>query len=167
MKQMHKDSIQEILKEKREELISIEGIEGFGQGVSEGTPCIIIYASVTKDKLSSSIPKEIKGYNVIIRETGTFTAEMQRAFQYYVYSSSTLPSLISAGICNHVLSIKQVKTNFFHNSQLYSRIYITFSHLRTLLGPCVFRGVFHFLSNGSRGLSPYSFYSKPPDYKLG
>ena len=52
--------------------LDFEGVEGIGEGESEGIPCITVF--VSQEDLQIKIPKEIEGFPVVVEETGSFNA---------------------------------------------------------------------------------------------
>lgn len=67
-------TIEQILEERTERWMSIPGVEGTAIGLLEDQPCILILSSMAPQQLRSRIPETIEGYNVVIRQTGTFQA---------------------------------------------------------------------------------------------
>jgi len=54
--------------------MAIPGVEGTAIGLFEDKPCIMILSSVAPRQLRSKIPGTLNGYQVVIRQTGTFRA---------------------------------------------------------------------------------------------
>jgi hypothetical protein len=52
--------------------MDIDGVEGVGQGEKDARECIIVYVSRPSSEFASQIPKEFKGFPVIIQESGQF-----------------------------------------------------------------------------------------------
>jgi hypothetical protein len=50
--------------------IDYEGVEGIGQGQENDKDCIIVFVSCPPAELSAKIPKEVKGFPVVFRESG-------------------------------------------------------------------------------------------------
>ncbi|MBN2271394.1 MAG: hypothetical protein JXN61_12315 [Sedimentisphaerales bacterium] len=71
---MSEKTIEQILEERTERWMSIPGVEGTAIGLLEDQPCILILSSMAPQQLRSRIPETIEGYNVVIRQTGTFQA---------------------------------------------------------------------------------------------
>jgi len=71
---MAERTIEQVLKEKTNEWMTIPGVEGTAIGLFEGKPCITIFASLKEQQLRAEIPSTIEGYPVIIEETGVFRA---------------------------------------------------------------------------------------------
>jgi len=71
---MKRKRIEEVLKEKTDEWMSIAGVQGMGVGMFEGGPCIKIFTSTVQAK----IPSTVGDYRVIIEQTGAFGALDQR-----------------------------------------------------------------------------------------
>ncbi len=67
-------SIEEVLEEHTLELMSIEGVVGTAEGLSNGKPCIKVYVIKKTRQLTQRIPTTLEGYPVVIEETGEFRA---------------------------------------------------------------------------------------------
>ncbi|NWG04601.1 MAG: hypothetical protein HXY44_17250 [Syntrophaceae bacterium] len=50
--------------------MSIPGVIGTGQGLSEGKPCIKVFVIKRTRDLEQKIPKSIANYQVVVEETG-------------------------------------------------------------------------------------------------
>ena len=72
--QVTNKSIEQVLKEHTDELMSIRGVVGTGQGLCSGKPCIKVFVSRKTPELEQKIPKNLEGYQVVIQETGKFKA---------------------------------------------------------------------------------------------
>ncbi len=68
--QMTNKSIEQVLKEHTDHLMSIPGVTGTAQGELNGKPCIKVYVVKETEELRKQIPKEIEGYPVEIQESG-------------------------------------------------------------------------------------------------
>lgn len=66
--------IEEVLKKHTDNLMSISGVVGIGQGLCNGEPCIKVFLIRKTQELGEKIPKELGGYKVKIEETGKFQA---------------------------------------------------------------------------------------------
>ena len=73
-KQVTAKTIEEVLKEHTEELMSIPGVVGIGQGLCNGKPCIKVLVIEKTPELAQKIPDIIEGYQVVIQETGEIRA---------------------------------------------------------------------------------------------
>ncbi len=73
-KEMSVKTIKEVLKEHTEELMSIPGVVGIGQGLCNGKPCIKVLVIEKTPELAQKIPDNLEGYLVIIEETGEIRA---------------------------------------------------------------------------------------------
>ncbi len=73
-KQVTAKTIVEVLKEHTEELMSIPGVVGIGQGLCNGKPCIKVLVIEKTPELAQKIPDIIEGYQVVIQETGEIRA---------------------------------------------------------------------------------------------
>lgn len=67
---MQQRTIQEVLKSKTPELMSISGVVGTAIGKHKNELCIIVMAIQKTPELVKNIPSLIEGYQVIIKETG-------------------------------------------------------------------------------------------------
>lgn len=74
---MTERSIEEVLKDKTNEWMSIDGVEGVAIGEHKGKSCIIIFTSINPKNLQDKIPSSVEGYPVIIEKTGRFRALKQ------------------------------------------------------------------------------------------
>jgi len=71
---MQKKNIEEVLREHTDSLVSIPGVVGTAQGEFAGTPCIKVFVVKKNPELMNKIPPAIKGYTVIVQETGEIRA---------------------------------------------------------------------------------------------
>ncbi len=67
-------TIEEVLKDHTEELMSLPGVVGIGQGLCNGKPCIKVLVIEKTSELEQKIPDNIEGYQVMIEETGEIRA---------------------------------------------------------------------------------------------
>jgi len=67
-------SINEVLDENVDRLMSIPGVAGVGIGDCSGTPCIKIFVVKKTPAIAGQIPTRLDGYEVAIEETGEFRA---------------------------------------------------------------------------------------------
>ena len=67
-------TIEEVLNQHTNKLLSIPGVMGTAQSLCEGQPCIKVFVSRKTEKLEQKIPKTLEGYPVVIQETGRFKA---------------------------------------------------------------------------------------------
>ena len=67
-------TIEEVLKEHTEGLMSIPGVVGTAQGLCDAKPCIKVYVTNKTPELDQKIPKNLEGYPVEIEETGEIRA---------------------------------------------------------------------------------------------
>ncbi|HKJ69385.1 MAG TPA: hypothetical protein VKA68_15615 [bacterium] len=72
---MPKKSIEKVLKKHSKKLMAIKGVEGTGQGLSDGEPCITVFVSRMTDDIEEEIPDHLEGYPVRIEVTGGFHAQ--------------------------------------------------------------------------------------------
>jgi hypothetical protein len=69
-KGMSAKRIEEVLKEYTDELMSIPGVVGTGQGLCDDKPCIKVFVIKKTPDLEEKIPSELEGYRTKIEETG-------------------------------------------------------------------------------------------------
>jgi len=69
-----KENIQEALDEASKWL-EFDGVEGVAQGEKDGKEYIIVLASCSQSELSALVPKNFKGFSVVIEESGIITAD--------------------------------------------------------------------------------------------
>ena len=71
---MKQKTIQKVLKEHTNELMSVPGVVGTAQGLCNDKPCIKVYVIEKTPELNQKIPKNLEGYPVSIEETGEIRA---------------------------------------------------------------------------------------------
>ena len=71
---MPEKSIEQVQKEYSNKWMSIPGVEGTAVGLENNKSCILVFSSIETELLHKKLPKEIEGYPVIIKCTGTFEA---------------------------------------------------------------------------------------------
>jgi len=67
-------SIEEAIKEHSEDLMSIQGVVGVGQGLCGNTPCMKVYVLRRTPELDKKIPASLEGFEVSIEVTGEIRA---------------------------------------------------------------------------------------------
>ncbi len=67
-------SIEAVLKEHTDSLMSLPGVVGTGQGECSGQPCIRVFVVEKTEELLKQIPSAIDGYQVAVDETGEIKA---------------------------------------------------------------------------------------------
>ena len=67
---MMQKTIERVLKEHTNELMSIPGVVGTAQGLCNDKPCIKVYVIKKTPELDQKIPNTLEGYPVSIEETG-------------------------------------------------------------------------------------------------
>ena len=67
-------TIEDVLKEHTNELMSISGVVGTGQGLCDGEPCIKVFVIKKTTELLKKIPHNLEGYPVKVEETGPIRA---------------------------------------------------------------------------------------------
>jgi hypothetical protein len=68
-------SIEEVLMKYTDNLMSIHGVVGTGQGLFDGKSCIKVFVVKKTPELEDKIPENLEGYPVKIKETGVIRAE--------------------------------------------------------------------------------------------
>jgi len=66
--------IEEVLAKYTDELMSIPGVVGVGQGLQSDKPCITVLVIEETPELKKKIPKTLGGYPVVVEETGEIRA---------------------------------------------------------------------------------------------
>lgn len=69
-----KKNIQEVI-DVATKWMEYAGIEGIGQGEKDGADCIVVFISIPLSKLEFEIPSSINGYQIIIEESGSISAQ--------------------------------------------------------------------------------------------
>ena len=69
---MPNKSLEEILQEYTDSLMTMSGVGGTAQGLCDGEPCIRVFVIKKSDELMGQIPPMIEGYPVDVQETGEF-----------------------------------------------------------------------------------------------
>ena len=67
-------TIEAVLREYTDSLLSVPGVVGTGQGQCAGKPCIHVYAVKKTSELLRRIPSTLEGYVVEVQETGAIRA---------------------------------------------------------------------------------------------
>ncbi len=73
-KTMPAKTIEEVLKEHTDELMSIPGVVGTAQGLCDGKPCIKVLVIKKTPELEQKIPNVLEGHPVVVQETGEIRA---------------------------------------------------------------------------------------------
>lgn len=71
---MSEMKIEEVLKKYTDNLMSISGVVGTGQGLCDGKPCIKVFVIKKTPELEKKIPRDLEGYKIKIEETGKVKA---------------------------------------------------------------------------------------------
>ena len=71
---MASKTIEAVLKEHTDSLMSLPGVVGTAQGKCAGQPCIKVFVVKKNPTLLKQIPSTIEGYAVQIEETGEIRA---------------------------------------------------------------------------------------------
>jgi hypothetical protein len=69
---MKEKSIEEVLKEHADELMSIPGVVGAAQGLCNNKPCIKVFVIEKTKEIEQKIPDELDGYPVGVEQSGEF-----------------------------------------------------------------------------------------------
>ncbi len=72
--EMVSQTIQQVLQEHTNELMSIPGVVGTAEGLCDGQPCIKVLVIKKTSEIEEKIPKIIEGYPVKIESTGEIKA---------------------------------------------------------------------------------------------
>lgn len=67
-------AIEEVVKKHTEELMSVPGVVGVGQGLCDNKPCIKVYIIEKSPELEKKIPSSFDGYKVSTEVTGEIRA---------------------------------------------------------------------------------------------
>lgn len=67
-------TIEQVLKEHTDHLMSISGVVGTGIGESQGKSCIMVFVIEDNPELRKKIPTQLDGFNIVIQETGEIRA---------------------------------------------------------------------------------------------
>ena len=72
---MPRKTIETVLKEHRQRLLSLHGVVGVAIGSQqEGEPCIVVYISEKTSDVLGRCPAVLEGYDVVVEESGDFYA---------------------------------------------------------------------------------------------
>ena len=71
---MKAKSIQEVLKENTDKLLSVPGVVGTGLGELDRKPCIKVYVAKKTPVLLKQIPPALGGYTIDVQESGEIRA---------------------------------------------------------------------------------------------
>ena len=71
---MPEKTIQQVLTDHTDSLMSLPGVVGTAQGECSGQPCIRVFVVKKTEDLLKQIPSVIEGYQVAVDETGEFNA---------------------------------------------------------------------------------------------
>ena len=67
---MQEKTIEAVLREHTDSLMSLPGVVGTAQGECAGKPCIKVFVAHKTADLLAQIPSAIEGYTVAVQETG-------------------------------------------------------------------------------------------------
>ena len=68
---MAETTIQEVLKQHTDRLMSIPGVVGTAIGECDGSPCIKVLVVKKSTDIMNKIPSKLDGFPVAVEETGT------------------------------------------------------------------------------------------------
>ena len=69
--EMQKKPIEQVLKDNQDMLLSVNGVQGFYQGLSEeGNDIIVVMVDTLTKVIREKIPDSLDGYPVLLEETG-------------------------------------------------------------------------------------------------
>ena len=88
---MEKRSIEEVIEQYTQELMSISDVVGVGQGLCNDEPCINVLAIKKISEIDQKIPDSLDHYKVNIKVTGTIVVEPTE--QEWEYDVDTLNGL--------------------------------------------------------------------------
>ncbi|MGD8616993.1 MAG: hypothetical protein PVI91_15245 [Gammaproteobacteria bacterium] len=71
---MQQKTIEAVLEEHTDALMSLTGVVGTAQGECAGVPCIKVYVVQETPEFLKRIPAAIEGYRIVVEETGEFRA---------------------------------------------------------------------------------------------
>ncbi len=71
---MPSQTLEEVLKEHTENLMSIPGVVGTAEGLCNSNPCIKVFVTKITPELEQKILNILEGYPVEVEETGEFEA---------------------------------------------------------------------------------------------
>jgi len=69
---MPEKTIQQVLRDHTDSLMSLPGVVGTGQGECDGQPCILVFLAENDPEVRMQIPSAIEDYPVDVRVTGKF-----------------------------------------------------------------------------------------------
>lgn len=67
-------SIEQVLRDQRDRIMSVHGVVGTGIGLCGERPCIKVYTSEPASALAEKLPGNIDGYTIDIEMTGPIRA---------------------------------------------------------------------------------------------
>ena len=68
------DAIASAIREHSDVLMSLPGVEGLGQALCDGEPCIRVFVTAATPQVIARIRVLLQGYTIEIEETGEFHA---------------------------------------------------------------------------------------------
>ena len=71
---MPEKTIEDVLKEHTDELMSIPGVVGTAEGLCNDQPCIKVFVIKNTPELEQKIPNVLEAFTVEVEETGEFRA---------------------------------------------------------------------------------------------
>jgi len=67
-------TVEQVLKDHTNELMSLPGVVGTAQSLADGKPCIKVYVLKKTSEPERKIPDILEGYPVVVQETGEIRA---------------------------------------------------------------------------------------------
>ena len=71
---MSEKTIEQVLRDSTDSLMSLPGVVGVGQGECSGEPCIKVFVTSSTTEVLARVPSTLDGYVVEVQETGEFRA---------------------------------------------------------------------------------------------
>jgi hypothetical protein len=75
---MSPETVRKALETHTDELMSLPGVVGTGQGLCDNQPCIEVFVIKNSPHLEERIKKILEGYPVVIQETGHFRTRPEK-----------------------------------------------------------------------------------------
>jgi hypothetical protein len=75
---MSSEAVGKALEKHRDELMSLPGVVGTGQGLCDKQPCIKVFVTKHLPDLQDQVKTILEGYPVVIQETGRFRTRPEK-----------------------------------------------------------------------------------------
>jgi hypothetical protein len=72
------EAVAKALEKHRDALMALPGVVGTGQGLCDNQPCIKVFVTQHSPDLGERIQAILKGYPVVIQETGRFRTRPEK-----------------------------------------------------------------------------------------